>query len=270
MESKYDDLRAASSGEGGRGGLNLKIIGDFFVSIPSYTEQQKIADFLSTVDEKITLKQKKYDALVEAKKGLLQKIFSREIRFKKNNGGEYPEWKEIVLSDLFTECKVKNRPEEEVLTIIQGKGTVKRSESGRKIQYDEKSLPHYKHVLNDQFIIHLRSFEAGLEIANSSGIVSPAYHILQGHNMCPRFYYPYFRSHEFINNKLSSTVVGIRDGKSIDMNAFWEIEVPYPSIDEQQKIADFLSAFDEKIDVVRKELEEWKNIKKGLLQQMFC
>ena len=88
------------------------------------------------------------------------------------------EWEEKRIDSIFDEQKEKNHPTEEVLTIIQGIGTVPRKESGRNIIFDEKSLSNYKFVQKDDFIIHLRSFEGGLEIANSNGIVSPAYIIM--------------------------------------------------------------------------------------------
>ena len=97
-------------------------------------------------------------------------------------------------------------------------------------------------VKKDDFIVHLRSFEGGLEKANSDGIISPAYHTLHGENVDPRFYYPYFRSYEFISKKLVAHVYGIRDGRSID--GMKTIKIPYTSYEEQKKIGDYLDAFD--------------------------
>lgn len=100
------------------------------------------------------------------------------------------------------------------LTIIQGQGTVRRDESDRRIAYDKKGLKNYKAVKKDDFIVHLRSFEGGLEIANQDGIVSPAYHVYRGSsNVCSQFYYPYFRSNNFIKGRLAICVTGVRDGK---------------------------------------------------------
>ena len=115
----------------------------------------------------------------------------------------------------------KNHPTETVLTIIQGKGTLPREQAGRNIHYDDASLANYKKVEQGDFIIHLRSFEGGLEMANEDGIVSPAYTILR----CKKphsslFYEAYFHTDEFINHILSKSVEGIRDGRQISYEAF--------------------------------------------------
>ena len=123
--------------------------------------------------------------------------------------------------ELFRNVSDKNHADETVLTIIQGKGTLPREQAGRNIHYDDASLSNYKKVEAGDFIIHLRSFEGGLEMANEAGIVSPAYTILR----CKRphsslFYDAYFHTDEFINHNLSKSVEGIRDGRQISYEAF--------------------------------------------------
>lgn len=113
------------------------------------------------------------------------------------------------------------------LTIIQGGGTIRRDESERNLQYDKASLAGYKVVNVGDFIVHLRSFEGGLERATSLGIISPAYHTFHGEGIDSRFYYTYFRSHRFISNDLKPHVYGIRDGRSIDIDGMKTIDIPY-------------------------------------------
>ncbi|ODM28065.1 restriction endonuclease [Clostridium sp. Bc-iso-3] len=164
----------------------------------------------------------------------------------------------------------KNHPEEIVLTIIQGKGTIARDESDRNISYSKESIPTYKLVKVDDFIMHLRSFEGGLEIATKEGIVSPAYTILRNKiDIVPQFYRYYFRSSNFIVEKLTGITEGIRDGRSINMDDFWMLEIPYPSIPEQKKIGEFLDLINQQIQIEKDKLEAIKAVKKGLLQQMF-
>lgn len=240
------------------------------IMIPSFPEQQKIADFLSTIDTIIEKQRAMVSAWEERKKGVMQKLFSQEVRFKADDGSDFPDWEEKKMTDLFTRIVEKNRTDLPALTIIQGQGTVRRDESDRRISYDSKGLKNYKVVRKDNFIVHLRSFEGGLEIANQDGIVSPAYHVYQGNaNVNPKFYYPYFRSNNFIRGHLAICVTGVRDGKNIEMNAFDELLLPCPSLPEQQKIADCLSALDAVIEKQKETLEKWQELKKGLLQQMF-
>ena len=250
--------------------LNQSILVDFPVILPQKSEQIRIGAFFQQLDHLITLHQRKLEKLKELKKGLVQKLFSQEVRFKADDGSEFPKWEEKRLSGLFGKVIEKNRLDLPALTIIQGYGTIRRDESERKITYDEKGLKNYKAVQKDDFIVHLRSFEGGLEIANQDGIVSPAYHVYRGNDeVHPLFYYPYFRSSSFIKGKLAVCVTGVRDGKNIEMGAFDELLIPHPCLAEQQKIAECLSALDDVIEKQKATLAAWEELKKGLLQQMF-
>lgn len=250
--------------------LSLEQIRETIVLCPAVEEQAKIGAYFKHLDHLITLHQRKLEKLKELKKGLVQKLFSQEVRFKADDGSEFPKWEEKRLSGLFGKVIEKNRLDLPALTIIQGYGTIRRDESERKITYDEKGLKNYKAVQKDDFIVHLRSFEGGLEIANQDGIVSPAYHVYRGNDeVHPLFYYPYFRSSSFIKGKLAVCVTGVRDGKNIEMGAFDELLIPHPCLAEQQKIAECLSALDDVIEKQKATLAAWEELKKGLLQQMF-
>ena len=156
-----------------------------------------------------------------------------------------------------------------VLSILQGTGTVLRDESDRKIQYDKSNLKGYKVMNKGDFIIHLRTFEGGLECSNHDGISSPAYRILRPKEIISGAYRDYFRSPHFIKNKLAISVVGIRDGKNIDMPTFWDIMLTVPSIDEQQKIAEFLSDVDELINASEDEITNLEMQKKAAMKKIF-
>lgn len=179
------------------------------------------------------------------------------------------EWTTISMSDLFTEVSEKNHPDSDVLTIIQGTGTVLREESGREIIYDTDSLSNYKFVKKGDFIIHLRSFEGGLEIANQNGIVSPAYIILRPKsNIVTEYYYALFHSNRFINQTMAPAVEGVRDGRSVKYDVLKNQVVPFPPLPEQQKISMILSTQDKIIAFKQKLLQEKKNQKKFLMQKL--
>lgn len=172
--------------------------------------------------------------------------------------------------ELFQSVTDKNHPDETVLTIIQGKGTLPREQAGRNIHYDDASLSNYKKVEQGDFIIHLRSFEGGLEMANEAGIVSPAYTILR----CKRphsslFYDAYFHTDEFINHNLSKSVEGIRDGRQISYEAFKWLGIPYCEPTEQEKISNLFAALNERIAKQRDLVESLKKYKRGLLMHYF-
>ena len=179
-------------------------------------------------------------------------------------------WKVFKAEELFQNITDKNHPDETVLTIIQGKGTLPREQAGRNIHYDDASLSNYKKVEQGDFIIHLRSFEGGLEMANEAGIVSPAYTILR----CKRphsslFYDAYFHTDEFINHNLSKSVEGIRDGRQISYEAFKWLGIPYCEPTEQEKISNLLAALNERIAKQRDLIEALKKYKRGLLSAVF-
>ena len=162
------------------------------------------------------------------------------IRFK----GFTEAWEQRKLGEIFEEYSEKNHAELPALTIIQGGGTIRRDESERALQYDKKSLSNYKKVDVGDFIVHLRSFEGGLEMATNTGIVSPAYHIFHGEEVDSRFYYSYFRSRKFIDTDLKPHVYGIRDGRSIDIEGMKTIEIPWTDLNEQKAIGDCIDAID--------------------------
>ena len=256
-----------------RDGRSIDIAGMKTIEIPytSIEEQRKIGDYLESLDHLITLHQRKCDEVKSLKKYMLQKMFPQneqkvpEIRFE----GFTEAWEQRKLGEVFKEYSEKNHTELSALTIIQGGGTVKREESDRNLMYDKSNLSNYKMVRKNDFIVHLRSFEGGLEKSLLDGIISPAYHTFHSDVADSRFYYPYFRSHEFIKHKLVPHVYGIRDGRSIDIAGMKTIEIPYTSIEEQRKIGDYLESLDHLITLHQQKCEELKKIKKFMLQKMF-
>ena len=233
--------------------------------LPCKDEQDKIASFFECLNRRIEYQRTLVDALKKYKRGAVDGLLAKKNRFCSRG-----EWAELKISDLFSPVSDKGHSDLTVLTIIQGVGTLPRDCVDRRIMYDKASTNTYKRVEKNDFILHLRSFEGGLELANSVGIVSPAYTILRANRVIsPSFYYAYFRSYWFISNKLRMAVEGIRDGKSINMNTFWNIAVPYPSLEEQSQIAEYLHAMDLRLSNATKELESLIQIRNGLMQQLF-
>lgn len=187
------------------------------------------------------------------------------IRFK----GFEEDWEQRKLGEVFEEYSEKNHSELPPLTIIQGGGTIRRDESDRALQYDRSSLSNYKMVNKGDFIVHLRSFEGGLEKANSKGIISPAYHTFNGKNTDTTFYYTYFRSEKFIESDLKPYVYGIRDGRSIDIEGMKSINIPYTIFDEQNRIGEFIDSINHLITLHQRKLEKLKIIKKSMLENLF-
>ena len=178
-------------------------------------------------------------------------------------------WEQRKLGHVFVEYSEKGHPELPALTIIQGGGTVRRDESERSLQYDKASLVNYKMVNAEDFIVHLRSFEGGLEKATTLGIISPAYHTFHGEGTDSRFYYSYFRSKRFIEQDLKPHVYGIRDGRSIDIEGMKTIEIPWTSYTEQQVIGNYIDTMDNLITLHQRKYDKLLSIKKSMLEKMF-
>ena len=122
--------------------------------------------------------------------------------------------------------------------------------------------------MKNDYVIHLRSFEGGLEIANSQGIVSPAYTILRSKQPCaPLFFDSYFHTDEFINHVLYKAVEGIRDGRQISYEAFKWLSIPYCSLEEQTQIAAFIKKINVRIEKQRSLVEHLKKYKRGVIKE---
>ena len=186
-------------------------------------------------------------------------------RFK----GFTDDWEQRKLGEVFKEYSEKNYEELPPLMIVQGGGTQPRDESDRSLMYDRANLSNYKMVKEGDFIVHLRSFEGGLEMATNTGIISPAYHTLHGENTDSRFYYSYFRSKKFIDTDLKPHVYGIRDGRSIDIAGMKTINIPYTNFAEQKAIGDYISAVDNLITLHQRKVEKLKKLKESYLNDMF-
>ncbi|MGN0716964.1 hypothetical protein [Treponema berlinense] len=269
MKVYFDSLKwyreiylIAAEGARNHGLLNISTE-DFFETkhkLPlGLPEQKKIAAFFTLLDRRIQKQRQLVERLKNYKRGVLQSVFSKNYK-----------WEELSIEDIFSCIIDKNHPDKTVLTIVQGTGTLPRNSIDRKISYNAESVSSYKKVKENDFILHLRSFEGGLEIANEEGIVSPAYTILRAtKNISPLFYYNYFRSYNFINEKLRIAVEGIRDGKSINMNTFWKIKVPFPHYELQNYYASFFSLIDKNIKKNESLLQALEKGKRQLLQKMF-
>ena len=220
--------------------------------VPSPDEQDVIGDYFKSLDNLITLHQYKLYMGVY-RKGTILTYF----------------WEQRKFGNIFEEYSEKKHEELPPLTIIQGGGTVLREESNRNMQYDKSSLSNYKMVKKDDFILHLRSFEGGLEKANTNGIISPAYHTFHGEHTDSIFYYSFFRSKYFIDVLLKPHVYGIRDGKSVDVEGMKSILVPIPTYNEQKLIGNFIERIDHLITLHQRKCDNLKIIKKSMLDNLF-
>lgn len=253
--------------------LSLKTLRETNISLPSLPEQQKIAAFLTSVDERIAQLTKKKALLEQYKKGVMQRIFSQEIRFKDDNGKEFGVWEEKTLSYFLT-IPEKQKPSvidrNKLLTVkLHTKGVFKNDNTdslslGANYFIRKKGQFIYgkQNLFNGAFSLIPDEFDGWL-----SSTDVPSFNV-DTNKVNPVFFLQYF-SREFFYKKLEDIASG-SGSKRIHENVLLQLRIDLPSIQEQTKIANFLSAIDKKIEGVDKQLEQTKRWKKGLLQQMFC
>jgi len=256
---------------GAKSGLNLSTIRSYKVTFPSLPEQKKIATFLSTIDQKIQQLTRKKKLLESYKKGLMQQLFSGKLRFRDEEGKEYPDWQYVHGNELFDLISDKNHNSDlPILAITQDQGAIPRDMINYKMTVTKKSIASYKVVQIGDFIISLRTFQGGIEYSEYHGICSPAYNILRPNSKdVNKDFYKLYLKTSFYIQQLQRNLEGIRDGKMISYKYFSEIKLPFPSPSEQERIANFLLSIDKKIAEVITQITKTQTFKRGLLQKMF-
>ena len=221
---------------------------------PPLDEQKRIASTLSKIDAYLENTIKLIEEKERFKKGIVKKLFNKEIRFKEFND----EWETVRLGDMFYNFIERNNEDKIILASTRDKGVIPHNLTERKIIRKKESLSNYKLVNKGCFVISLMSFQGGFEYSDYEGIISPAYTVLKPKiEMVHYFYKYYFKSYKFIKD-LRPYAEGIRHGKQIKFNACKDILVPYPSIKEQEDIGKFLSLLDAEIDNLKEQKEEIK------------
>ncbi len=256
-ENGQNAIQSKQAG-GGREGLNFQAIRsiDFYFP-PSKQEQTKIASFLSAVDEKISQLNRKHELLSQYKQGMMQKLFSQQIRFKADDGSEFGEWEYVFLGDISKPQQWKTISSSELTEI----GYPVFGANGYIGFYHK-----YNHI-NETIVVTCRGATCGevTLVKAKSYITGNAMSIDEinekEHSTLYIYYALCFRGFkDVISGSAQPQIVG---------NAIRKVTFQVPCLEEQTKIANFLSAIDQKIEVVAQQIEQAKQWKKGLLQQMF-
>lgn len=276
-------ILASPGGAGRNKTLGQKEFAKSIVKLPSLPEQQKIAEFLSTIDTVIEKQKETVSAWEERKKGVMQKLFSQEVRFKADDGSEFPEWEEKILDEegfFYGGLTGKNKDDFEkgnskFITYMNvykntfanqdmmGTVNVGITEKQNKVLYGDILFTQSSETVEEVGLSsvylyddepYLNSFCMGFRFNDLS-------------NVCPK-YMGYCMRSENIRKNIMLMGQGI---SRINLGAKRLKTVSYkiPCLAEQQKIADCLSSLDDVIEKQKATLVAWEEMKKGLLQQMF-
>ncbi|MGE6436382.1 restriction endonuclease subunit S [Shewanella baltica] len=256
--------------------LSPSEIKDISVQIGCCAEQQKIADFLTAVDRKISQLTEKHRLLNEYKKGAMQQLFSQRQRFKDKDGNTFPEWETYALKNVLAlqsdSLNMLDETTYELITVKRGFGGVvsRGFFKGRDVLVKNQFTIH-----ENEFVISKRQIVHGacglVPKALEGAIVSNEYNVFRpvesrlDIDYFNRFVItPFMRKAFFINSD------GVHIEKLLFKTQSWlKTKVNLPCLAEQQKIAQFLQAIDNKIAAVAEQIEQTKLFKKGLLQQIF-
>lgn len=172
-------------------------------------------------------------------------------------------WETVKIKRLFDERVEKGYPEEPLLAATQNMGVVPKNVYGQRTVEATKDLELLKLVRKGDFVISLRSFQGGIELAHYQGIISPAYTVMIPKGITTEYFKHLAKSKVFIE-LLKQCVTGIREGQNIDYTKLKGIRIPVPPIEEQIKIAAYLDSIDARIDARIKEISLLKKYKASI------
>ncbi|HLV64131.1 restriction endonuclease subunit S [Galbibacter sp.] len=260
-------------------GLSTSRLGNINLIIPSLPEQQKIASFLTSVDEKIRLLTEKKALLEQYKKGVMQQLFSQQLRFKDDNGKDFPDWEEKRLGEI---CKLQGGYAfKSSLFKKKGIPIIRISNISNDNNYIEKNnIVYYNDFdINENYILSKNDLIVAMSGAttgkssiynlNEKGFVNQRVGVFRPskEKLFNKYLTQFVFSNEFSKQLEKVLVAGAQPNiSSKDIENF---KMFLPSLKEQTKIADFLSSIDSKIEKVATQLQHTQQFKKGLLQQLF-
>ena len=250
------------------------------VYFPSRVEQESISAFFSVIDHIITLHQRKLEKLKELRKGVMQKLFSQEVRFKADDGSEFPEWEEKKLDDVAVRVTRKNKDNitDIPLTISSADGLIDQRDFFNKVVASKDMSGYY--LLKKGEFAYNKSYSKGYDFGSIKKLDLYAEGALSTLYICfalnkdenPDFYQKYFDSLFWYLELQKICAEGARNHGllNVSTNEFFQMKLKVPSSkQEQKKIADCLSSLDDVIEKQKVTLAAWEEMKKGLLQQMF-
>lgn len=229
------------------------------IKLPSLDEQKKIASFLTKIDSKTQKLERKYELWQDYKKGMLQQLFSQNLRFKAGDGSDFPDWEIKFLGEI---------------------SDIKTGNKDLKDKIDKGKYPFFVRSDNIERI-NSYSFDGEAILIPGDGKIGEVYHYINGkfdyhqrvykisdfqEKINGKYIYYYLRRH-FLRQALKNSVKATVD--SLRLPTIKGMEIKLPTLEEQTKIAQFLTSIDKKIESIQKELQLNKEFKKGLLQKMF-
>ena len=245
--------------QGGQGNLSADIVKGISFSFPTLEEQERIANLISLLDERIATQNKIIEDLKKLKSAIIEKLY-KEIQ------GTWYSYRQLfsIINERNKQLEYSN-----VLSASQERGMVSREDLNLDIHFERSNIGTYKIVKNGDYVIHLRSFQGGFAFTEKTGICSPAYTVLRPNNLLVYGYLSnYFTSRDFVKSLIIVTY-GIRDGRSINVDEWLDMKVVIPSKEQQTHIVNVIESIENKIKNEETYSNCLLNQKQYLLRQMF-
>jgi len=268
----------SKSGGSTRFNVGQNILASIKLPFPLLIEQQKIASFLQEVDKKIDLLSQKITALETYKKGLMQKLFSQEIRFKQDDGSDFSDWEEKQLGKIFLDRKGKGISKSKITNdgihdcILYGELYTRYNEVITEVHSKTNTNEGIPSKIGD-LLIPSSTTTTGIDLANVTALNKPEVRlggdiiILRSKKAINNIFYSYYLSN-YKKKAIASRAQGITI-VHLYFSGIKDLFIHYPCLEEQTKLANFLIAIDDKINQTQQQLQQTRTFKKGLLQQIF-
>lgn len=264
--------------------ISQEIIKSHYIPLPPLSEQHSIVSYLDDkcgkIDKMLEGKQKQIELLAEMKQRIIADAVTRglnpDVKMKATNIPWLPEipehWELRKMKYLFRERSEKNHPAEPMLSATQTHGVILQSKYSGRVVVVNTGFEGLKLVKVGDFVIHLRSFQGGIELAHDQGIISSAYTVLSLNDSTQSDYFRYlFKSIPFID-LLKTCVTGIREGQTINYAKLKQNRIPLPPLDEQRAIVLYITEKTAKIDTLtsklQQEIESIKEYKQRLISDV--
>lgn len=244
------------------------------VKRPTLPEQRKIADLLSAVDAVIAAQQAEVDAWEQRKKGVMQKLFSQEVRFKADDGSDFPKWEEKTLGEYCKQLKASIDPRKSPNT-ISAEYSMPAFDESRKARFvSGREMNSARKILSEPCVLvnklNVRKRRIWLVKNPEQNAVCSSEFVPLSSNAINLTFLSYFALTDRFTSYLMDCSSGSSNSqKRVVPDVILNYVMQIPSLPEQRKIADCLASMDEVIQKSKDELAKWRELKKGLLQQMF-
>ncbi|EGC88292.1 MULTISPECIES: restriction endonuclease subunit S [Eggerthella] len=262
LTDRYGKWVKTTSMRSGQPGINANEYASYSFSVPSLPEQRKIADLLSAVDDVIAAQKTEVAAWEKRKKGVMQKLFSQEVRFKADDGSDFPDWEEKTLGDI---CMYERQRSEGANFI--GTESMLKDFGGVAFDNSKDDGSGTLYHPGDTLMSNIRPYLKKAWLADRKGTCSTDVLVFHPTSVEPGYLYWLIASDAFVRYVMSAAK-GSKMPRG-DKKHIMEMPLLLPNKDEQRKIDDCLSSLNDVIIKAKNELAKWQELKKGLLQQMF-